>query len=316
MRASAFRDRLAMIVGAGWDGTAVIAKRSRKADALIERTVYEEIFPRLTVPSLRYYGSLEDADAEYCWLFLEDATGAKYSKLLAAERAQVARWLALLHTSAAEAAAKAGLPDGGPGRYREFLRSAREGILQHLDNPVLDPDDIAFLDAMLARLTELDGRWNRLEEICDGVPPTLVHGDFNGKNLRLRPSGDGSAVLVFDWEDAGWGVPAVDLAQQTVPSSSLSANPDIPTYCSTVQDRWPNASHETVRRLAYCGTVFRALAALHWESFNLGTEWASRFISNIRLYDAELAHALVQLGWEGRSTSATAAGRTTADRGS
>src|SRR2546422_4429161 len=42
------------IVGAGWDGTAVIAKRSRKADALIERTVYEEIFPRLTVPSLRY----------------------------------------------------------------------------------------------------------------------------------------------------------------------------------------------------------------------------------------------------------------------
>src|SRR2546427_373089 len=137
------KNKIYRIVGAGWDGTAVIAKRSRKADALIERTVYEEIFPRLTVPSLRYYGSLEDADAECCWLFLEDATGAKYSKLLAAERAQVARWLALLHTSAAEAAAKAGLPDGGPGRYREFLRSAREGILQHLDNPVLDPDDIA-----------------------------------------------------------------------------------------------------------------------------------------------------------------------------
>src|SRR2546425_2553177 len=249
------KNKIYRIVGAGWDGTAVIAKRSRKADALIERTVYEEIFPRLTVPSLRYYGSLEDADAEYCWLFLEDATGAKYSKLLAAERAQVARWLALLHTSAAEAAAKAGLPDGGPGRYREFLRSAREGSLQHLDNPVLDPDDIAFLDAMLARLTELDGRWNRLAEICDGVPPTLVHGDFNGKNLRLRPSGDGFAVVVFDWEDAGWGVPAVDLAQQAVPSSGLSANPDIQTYWSTVRDRWPDTSPEAVQRLASCGTV-------------------------------------------------------------
>jgi len=307
------KNKIYRIVGAGWDGTAVIAKRSRKADALIERTVYEEIFPRLTVPSLRYYGSLEDADAEYCWLFLEDATGAKYSKLLAAERAQVARWLALLHTSAAEAAAKAGLPDGGPGRYREFLRSAREGILQHLDNPVLDPDDIAFLDAMLARLTELDGRWNRLEEICDGVPPTLVHGDFNGKNLRLRPSGDGSAVVVFDWEDAGWGVPAVDLAQQAVPSSGLSANPDIQTYWSTVRDRWPDTSPEAVQRLASCGTVFRALAALHWESCNLATEWASRSVSNIRLYDAELAHAIARLGWNGRSVSAHAAERTTAN---
>src|SRR5437867_2360659 len=152
------RRKVYRLQGVGPDGSAVIAKQSRKADALIERTVYEEILPRVTVPSLRYYGSLEDPDAEYCWLFLEEATGAKYSKLLAAERAQVARWLALLHTSAAEAAAKAGLPDGGPGRYREFLRSAREGILQHLDNPVLDSDDIAFLDAMLARLTELDGR--------------------------------------------------------------------------------------------------------------------------------------------------------------
>src|SRR3989441_2790222 len=304
------------IVGAGWASTAVIAKRSRKADALIERTVYEEILPRVTVPSLRCYGFLEDADTEYCWLFLEEATGAKYSKLLAAERAQVARWLALLHTSAAEAAAKAGLPDGGPGRYREFLRSAREGILQHLDNPVLDPDDIAFLDAMLARLTELDGRWNRLEEICYGVPPTLVHGDFNGKNLRLRPASDGSAVVVFDWEDAGWGVPAVDLAQQAVPSSGLSANPDIPTYWSTVRGRWPHVSIETLQRLAYCGTVFRVLAALYWESFNLATDWASKSVSNIRLFDAELDHALARLGWNGRSVSAHAAERTTANRGS
>jgi len=159
----------------------------------------------------------------------------------------------------------------------------------------------------------LDGRWNRLEEICDGVPPTLVHGDFNGKNLRLRPSGDGSAVVVFDWEDAGWGVPAVDLAQQAVPSSGLSANPDIQTYWSTVRDRWPDTSPEAVQRLASCGTVFRALAALHWESCNLATEWASRSVSNIRLYDAELAHAIARLGWNGRSVSAHAAERTTAN---
>src|SRR5436190_4821874 len=302
--------------GAGPGGCTVVVKRSRKAEALIERTVYEEVLPGLSVPSLRYYGSLEDADAEYCWLFLEDATGAEYSRLLAADRAQAARWLGLLHTAAAEVATKACLPDGGPNRYRELLRSAHEPIRKHLDNPVLCPDDVEFLEEVLTRLTALDTHWSRLEELCDGVPPTLVHGDFNGKNLRLRPASDGSAVVVFDWEDAGWGVPAVDLAQQAVPSSNLSANPDIPTYWSTVRERWPHVSIETLQQLAYCGTVFRALAALYWESFSLGTEWASRFISNIRLYDAEMAQALARLGLDGRSASATAAGRTTAGRAS
>src|SRR5437879_3955700 len=302
--------------GAGPAGAAVIAKRSGRAPAVIERTVYEEILPGLTVPSLRYYGFLEDSDAERCWLFLEEATGAKYSRLLAADRAQAARWLGLLHTSAAEAAAQPGLPAGGPGRYREFLRSASEEIQNHLDNPMLDPDHIDFLDAMLARLTELDGRWNRLEEICDGAPPTLVHGDFNGKNLRLRPGSDGSAVVVFDWEDGGWGVRSVDLLQRAVPSTGVAANPDIPTYWSTVRGRWPQVSIETLQRLSYCGTVFRALAALYWESLSLATEWASKSVSNMRLFDAELDHALARLGWNGRSVSAHAAERTTADRGS
>src|SRR5438093_1057232 len=166
------RRKVYRLQGAGPDGSAVIAKRYRKADALIERTVYEEILPRVTVPSLRYYGFRADPDAEHCWLCLEEATGGPYSTLLASACTQAAQWLGLLHTSAAEAAAKAGLPDGGPGRYRECLRSAREGIPQHLDNPVLDPDDVALLDGILARLTDLDTHWNRLEELCDGVPQT------------------------------------------------------------------------------------------------------------------------------------------------
>src|SRR5207247_4010413 len=71
------KNKVYRLEGAGWAGTAVIAKRTRKADALIERTVYEEILPRHPVPSPRHHGSLEDPDAEYCWLFLEDATAAK-----------------------------------------------------------------------------------------------------------------------------------------------------------------------------------------------------------------------------------------------
>jgi len=282
--------------GAGRAGGAVVAKRCGKETGLVERTVYEEILPRLTVPSLRHYGSLDEPDGEHCWLFMEDATGVDYSNLLAQHRVQAARWLGLLHTGAADAATRGRLPDAGPGRYLDLVQAVRGLMKEHLDNPVLSPEDVIFIEGVQARLDDLATRWNLVEEICDGVPQTLVHGDFNGKNIRLRSGNGDTTILVFDWEAAGWGVPAVDLAQLGVPSSGLSANPDISTYCSTVRERWPDTSPEAVQRLASCGTVFRALAALHWESCNLATEWASRSISNIRLYDAELAHAIGQLG--------------------
>ena len=193
------KNKVYRLEGAGRAGGAVVAKRCGKETGLVERTVYEEILPRLTVPSLRHYGSLDEPDGEHCWLFMEEATGVDYSNLLAQHRVQAARWLGLLHTGAADAATRGRLPDTGPGRYREFLRSAREEIQKHLGNPVLNPDDVAVLEEVLARLPALDAHWNRMEELCDGVPQTLVHGDFNGKNIRLRSGNGDTTILVFDW---------------------------------------------------------------------------------------------------------------------
>jgi ATP-binding cassette subfamily B protein len=287
--------------GVGQAGAAVIAKRSRKADALVERTVYEEILPGLTVPALHYYGFLEEPEGEYCWLFMEEATGVEYLNLLAEHRAHAARWLGLLHTGAADAAGLGRLPDAGPGRYLNLLRATGELMRQHLDNPLLTQEDVVFLEGIGGRLDNLAAHWNRCEEICAGVPKTLVHGDFNGKNMRLRSKNGSTTVVVFDWEDAGWGVPVVDLAQMTVPSGRLSANPDIPTYTSIVRERWPESSPEAWRRLAYCGTVFRTLTALYWEVQNLAHDWAHEWIGGMHVYPAELDSALERLGW-GRRT--------------
>src|SRR5438445_12003525 len=110
---------------------------------------------------------------------------------------------------------------------------------EHLDNPVLSPEDVISIEGVQARLDDLATRWNLVEEICAGVPQTLVHGDFNGKNIPLRSANGNTTILVFDSEAAGWGVPAVALAQAGAPSSGLSTNPDVPTYWSTVRDRWP-----------------------------------------------------------------------------
>jgi hypothetical protein len=232
---------------------------------------------------------------------MEEATGADYSNLLVEHRAQAARWLGLLHSSAAEAAATEHLPDAGPGRYLELLRATRELTRQHLGNPVLSPDDVIFIEGIRARLDDLAAHWNRIEEFCGGVPQTLVHGDFNGKNLRLRSANGNTTVVVFDWELAGWGVPAVDLAQLTEPARRLSANPDIPTYWSTVRERWPEVSLEALRRLAYCGTVFRTLSALYWDAQNLSNDWAHAFVGGMQTYVTELDGALEQLDWVRRA---------------
>ncbi len=166
---------------------------------------------------------------------------------------------------------------------------------------MLSPGDVDFLEAVLAGLAELETRWSGIEEICASAPTTLVHGDFNSKNMRLRQAANGTTVVVFDWDDAGWGVPAVDLAQQALPASNLSANPDLFTYRSTVQERWPHMSSEAWLRLAYCGSVLRSLAALYWEARSLRTEWASMAVDNIRLYEAERTHALARIGLDGDS---------------
>jgi hypothetical protein len=287
--------------GVGRNGAAVIAKRCKPADAVIERTVYEEVLPHLPLTAAGYHGWVPDLRDEFTWLFTDDVQGEEYSYLMPQHRVYAGRWLGLLHAGAQAIGARPGLPEAGPSRAREHLRRARELIRTHLDNPMLAGDDVASLETLLARFDELEDHWDRLEEACAGMQPTMVHGDFNGKNLRVRASGPDPGIAVFDWEDAGWGVPATDLAQLALPSSRLAAGPDIDTYWGIVRDRWPEQDRADLERVANCGTVFRALAALEWDSRNLGYEWAPWFVDTMRLYEAELAHALDRLDWRRRA---------------
>src|SRR5437870_3410855 len=289
--------------GVGADGAAVIAKRCTRGGGQIERTIYERILPHVPLPGPRYYGTVprspEDPAEDGCWLFIGEIHGEKYDRLSPDHRAAAARWLGTLHTEARSAAAEAGLPDAGPTRYHEQMRATRDVIRDQVDNPAFSAADVAFLDVLVARFDELDEDWDRLARACTGLPPTLIHGDFNGKNLRMQASPQGLQVGAFDWEDAGWAVPGVDLAQAVDPSCHISASPDLATYWAVVRERWPHCDQADIERLATCGAVWRALAAITWEAHHLARPWADAFIPNLRLYEAELTHALDRFGWAG-----------------
>src|SRR5882724_12827005 len=53
------------LAGVGPDGSAVIAKRCRRATALIERMIHEEFLARLPLPSVRWHGFVEEPGGEF-----------------------------------------------------------------------------------------------------------------------------------------------------------------------------------------------------------------------------------------------------------
>src|SRR5437867_2073874 len=48
------------LVGVGEEGSSIVAKRCRAVTASVERMIYEEFLPLLPLPSLRYYGHLDE----------------------------------------------------------------------------------------------------------------------------------------------------------------------------------------------------------------------------------------------------------------
>ena len=292
------KSAICRLEGVGLAGSAVIAKRCEQADAVIEQTIYEEVLPRLPITAPYYYGLVEEPDGNFCWLFLEDAGGENYSPDIEEHRALAAQWLGHLHTSAVYVTAADRLADRGPGHYLEHLQSGRAKILRNLTNPELKADDRVVLEDILSQCDFLESGWHRLEEFCAGLPRTLVHGDFTGKNLRVRTGQAGVALLAFDWEYAGWGIPAPDLAPSALPGSrGFSANPNIVTYWSIVRDHWPRLDFQTMQQLANCGKAFRCLAAIDWGAELLAYEGVRWVVEEMRIYQTGLSDAIQAATW-------------------
>jgi hypothetical protein len=277
------------LVGVGPDGGTIIAQRSQTVKAQIERAVYELILPHLPIRSARYYGSWTESP-EWAWLFLEDVGDEPYSATDSAHLALAARWMGVMHTAGAAIPAARSLPDAGPARYLDHLRVGREAVRASLNNPALAGDEVATIRQLVSDLDLLESRWACIEPACTGVSSTFVHGDFRPKNAHVRHTrGGGQAeLLVIDWEMAGWGVPAVDLAEI-----------DLPTYWSVVRSEWPGARLEDIQRLRAVGQVFRSLAAVRWMAAGLlydRAEWLIRPVMTMQQAQRSFVDAFQAIG--------------------
>jgi aminoglycoside phosphotransferase (APT) family kinase protein len=247
----------------------VFAKHTESRSGAVERQCYERILPHLHVATPACLGTLEDPDGSF-WLFVEDAGRDWYSIASPLHRQLAGRWIGEMHRQGARIPAARSLPAAGPERYRNHLRSARDRIVANLSNPGLSDDDRGVLRVSLDLQDEVEARWPQIEEACAGPPATLVHGDFQPKNIRVRRAQGVATLLTLDWEMAGWGNPAVDLAPPC--AFDVLSHVDLAAYASAVSREWPGVDAAAIRRLSIVGLVLRRLAAMDWAGESLHFE--------------------------------------------
>ena len=273
------------LAGVGPGGVNVIAKRCESAAAVAECSIYESVLSHLPVSMLCCYGLVADDDQQFCWLFLEDAGEEPYLLEVEEHRVLAGHWLGLMNVSAQELGTVARLPDRGPGFYLERLLASRETIREILEKWSLGDTDLALFRAIISHCDALEGRWGRIERFCNRLPRTLVHGDFAFQNARLRGGPAGTSLMIMDWEGAGWGSPAADLAQFV--GGSLS--PDIRTYYSVVGSNWPRVGLADLESQAELGRMFRLISSLDWTNSGYRAGVEGWYIGELNWCERELA---------------------------
>jgi hypothetical protein len=269
--------------GVGRDGSDVIAKQCLWQIALDERAAYQ-LLHELPGSHLTYYGFVADPSRDVGWLFVEDARGEPWDPADPEQRRLAARWLAALHTASSRSTNAALLPDRGPAWFRSRLDFASRSIPPSFANPALPTEARPVLDGMLRLLDDVSTCWPEVETACAEMPHALVHGDFADRNVRIRCEGGEARVLAFDWEVAGWGLPAVDLP-----------NVDLPAYAEAIERVWPRLD---VARLAQLGQLLRGgIAAVSWASESLATPWPDRAVRELVRYEQRIVGSLARLGW-------------------
>lgn len=177
----------------------------RRADRMPsgrELQMYESVLSPDRFGTLAFYGSRWEPEHSRCWLFVEDVG----QQMLQGEKgvaawADACRWAARFHVATRNlpAAQTAFLPVYDEGHYRRCAAHVEEMVRR------LDPAEGEVVRRGLDYFAE------RIEWL-GMLPRCVIHGQFFGKNVMLRPPPAAHRIAVIDWETAALGPAVFDLA--------------------------------------------------------------------------------------------------------
>ena len=289
------------LVGPDTDNTTVIAKRCLSEKAAIERIIYEDFFPTLSVSSPFFYGFTIESDGLFWWLFLEDVGNQRLNPTIYEHRALAARWMGEMNNNIETGDVSSDLPNRGPEYYQRYLGSILEMLPNIKAFNESGTSSQANKEDILSMCKFLEKHWLQVDMYCRPIPRTLVHGDCQVKNTHVRKTISGLALLPFDWASAGWGLPATDLGQLSTPYKSIpQTNPDTETYLSIIQDMWPELDTKTVQQLANLGQIFWSLKVISKSlpEFDARDTYLEGLFYNYHVYASVLRNAIRAFEWE------------------
>lgn len=269
----------------GHSGQTMIAKRCKTQVAKKESYIYSKVLPALSVPTLECLGLVEEEHPPYSWVFLEDAGRTRLSDESKDHRILRGTWLATVHSRASRAGAPFDLPSRDHGFYRQHLDASEAAIVDHLEENNPSRDDMTIFKGILALYDRLKKAWIQIEAGCERAEPTLVHGDFVSKNMCVVDRPEGTTLLAFDWQTAGWGSPAADLAAgfgKDDRDHFLAAYTDAARECGTAHDV------EAIKELARIGKIFRTIMAISWDASRLAASWPETMAYRMRAHRSRL----------------------------
>jgi Phosphotransferase enzyme family len=297
----------------GLSAPTIIVKRCPAAQAAREVVFYANVLPMLGLPTLTLVGTLAAATSGSTWLFIEDAGTEEFHPDDAGHRRLAGSWLGRFQAAGLSRPPMGlALRDRGPRHFEEHLRLGIEAIERGRQSPQLPAADVPVLDGLLVLLRRAEAAWPGLINECDRWPETYVHGDFKPDNLRVRHGPNGPDLVVFDWNEGGWGLPALDLSrflrsvgvrlpdqpnEQRIIKWIHEMSPDLEAYLAHVGRAWPSLDAAAIRRLGYVGEVFRCVASIRWQAFLFDYAWFEGPMCHLRYFHDWLGPLLDALDW-------------------
>ncbi len=274
----------------------VVAKPCRSDEALRTAVIYRHLLPYVPIRCPHLLGIVPGDADDRSWLFFEWVEAMEYEPADRAHRRLAGRWLATLHTTAAEVCGGTRIARldylydlDSPG-LREHLSTIAALLDDALTGGAFSDDDARLLRSLDEGRAALERHWSALEDFTRSVPRTLVHGDFCVSNMLVSHE---DRLVVFDWQRSGWASPAFDLTRFL----GSWADPDLEAYLDVTGRHWPGFDAGTVRRLAYVGEILRWVEAVRWDVAQLGGEWTEGPLSRLRVYQRWMRDILEAAPW-------------------